>query len=96
MRWDETYPALEGKKQVKMQRLYLRRQWWNQGLGKVLLDYATDWARQQGFTDLWLVVWEKNDGAIRFYERNGYTCIGRYDFQFGPEVHHDYVMHCTL
>lgn len=96
LRWDETYPSLGDKKQVKMQRLYLRKKWWNQGLGKVLLDYATEWASHQGFTDLWLVVWEKNEGAIRFYERNGYTCIGRYDFQFGHEVHHDYVMHRAL
>ena len=34
-----------------------------------------DWARQQGCVEAHVDAYAKNDGAQRFYERNGYSSI---------------------
>jgi GNAT superfamily N-acetyltransferase len=77
-------PALE------LQRIYLLAQYWNKGHGKTLLDFAKTWAKEQNFEWIWLIVWFKNDGAIRFYQREGWEIFGRKDFLFGNEIHHDF------
>lgn len=44
----------------------------SQGIGKVLLDYAKDVARDAGAGFINLTVWAFNEDALRFYEREGY------------------------
>ena len=43
-----------------------------QGVGRLLLDKAREWASAQGVHEIELQVWELNQGAIRFYENLGY------------------------
>lgn len=43
------------------------------GIGSVLMEYVTDWARANGFDRMDLDVWEFNEGARRFYERYGFS-----------------------
>ena len=93
MRWDrseEFFP--NGERALELQRIYLLEKYWNQGLGKVLLDFSENYAREQGFEWIYLVVWLENHGAIRFYERNGWEKFARKQFQFGNEIHHDFVL----
>ena len=45
------------------------------GVGKKLLDTLVDWAKQKGFTEIFLGTTEKFIGAQRFYEKNGYVEI---------------------
>jgi len=42
------------------------------GIGSVLMEYVTDWAKKSGCTHMDLDVWEFNEGARRFYERYGF------------------------
>ncbi len=42
------------------------------GIGGVLMDYVTDYARSVGCTRMDLDVWEFNEGARRFYEHWGF------------------------
>ena len=93
MRWDrseEFFP--NGEKAVELQRIYLLKEFWNQGLGKTLLDFSENYAREQGFEWIYLVVWLENQGAIRFYERYGWEKFARKNFKFGNEIHHDFVL----
>ncbi len=42
------------------------------GIGSVLMEYVTEWAKSNGCNRMDLDVWEFNDGARRFYERYGF------------------------
>ena len=46
-----------------------------QGYGTKLLAYIVDEARSQGYRSLELDVTHVNDGAIRFYQRNGFAIV---------------------
>lgn len=46
------------------------------GAGKLLMHAASDWARAQGETQLYLYVLEGNTPAIKFYERQGWQFVG--------------------
>ena len=41
------------------------------GIGKVLYDYAVNYARERGYYNLTLNVWACNPSAMRFYEKCG-------------------------
>ena len=41
------------------------------GIGKVLYDYAVNYARENGYYNLTLNVWACNPSAMRFYEKCG-------------------------
>lgn len=43
------------------------------GIGGLLMEYVTEWARKNGCDHMDLDVWEFNDGARRFYERYGFA-----------------------
>lgn len=43
------------------------------GMGRALYDHALTWARQRGFFNVTLNVWECNPGARAFYEALGMT-----------------------
>lgn len=49
------------------------------GIGRQLMEYARDYAREQGCHNLTLHVWEGNPGAQAFYASMGmktqYTCL---------------------
>lgn len=49
------------------------------GIGSILLQEATAWARREG-KRLVLVVLEKDEGAIRLYDRAGWVRVGEYVF----------------
>lgn len=47
------------------------------GCGRALMTAATDWAREQGATQLLLTVWDGNEDAQRFYAALGYRTISQ-------------------
>jgi len=48
-----------------------------QGLGKKMLDRLTQDARTAGISTLLANISSKNEGSIRFHEKNGFTHAGR-------------------
>jgi ribosomal protein S18 acetylase RimI-like enzyme len=53
-------------------------------------------AKSEGFTTLWLGVWEHNDRAIEFYKRQGFVDVGQHDFWLGKDRQIDRIMQLTL
>lgn len=43
------------------------------GIGGMLMEHVTEWAKSIGCTRMDLDVWEFNDGARRFYEKYGFA-----------------------
>jgi ribosomal-protein-alanine N-acetyltransferase len=56
--------------------LVLNPSYRNRGLGKVLLERHYEACREKGITKVKLEVRHGNDGARRFYERNGFKLEG--------------------
>ncbi len=77
---------------LEIARLYVLEDHLGSGLGKILLDTAIDFAKQNQKKYLWLGVWKMNARAIRFYEKNGLRIFGSHPFPFGDEIQKDYLM----
>ena len=96
LRWDRSEEFFPKAPALELQRIYIKKDCWNGGYGKMLLDFTETYARYNGFDWLWLIVWSENEKGVRFYEREGWEKFGRKDFSFGNEIHHDYAMRKKL
>ena len=92
LRWDRSEEFFPDIRALELQRIYIKKNYWQQGYGKILLDFAEHYAHLHAYKRIWLVVWFKNENAVRFYEREGWETFAQKDFPFGNEIHHDFVM----
>lgn len=60
------------------------------------MNYCLDWARLAGHGAVWLGVWERNNRALTFYQRMGFTRFGYHYFQFGSERQRDFWLYKPL
>lgn len=81
---------------LEIERIYISGEYQSQGLGSVLMEHALAIARQNEKTSVWLGVWEKNEKAINFYKKHGFTVSGTHVFIMGDEVQTDFVMRKNL
>jgi ribosomal protein S18 acetylase RimI-like enzyme len=77
--------GVAGRSPVELQKLYFLRAATGLGLGRALFDHCTAAARTAGHDVMWLDVWAENHGAIRFYERNGFTHARDVTVQVGED-----------
>ena len=77
---------------VEVERIYVRKEYEGKGLGKVLMEYVFQQAKQNRKKYVWLGVWEKNVNAITFYEKMGFKQAGQHLFQIGNELQSDLIM----
>jgi diamine N-acetyltransferase len=64
----------------ELRRLYVESAFQGRGIGRQLLDAALDHPRLKGAANVFLDVWEENDGARRLYERYGFAVVGAHTF----------------
>jgi diamine N-acetyltransferase len=81
---------------LEIERIYVKRKFQKQGLGKYLFKKAIEVAMEQKKAKIWLGVWEKNENAIAFYERLGFVQTGAHSFYMGDEEQIDFIMTKTL
>ncbi len=81
---------------IEIERVYVKKSFQSAGLGKLLLGKAKEVAAAKKKTYLWLGVWEKNDRAIAFYQKNGFYVIGKHPFFMGTEEQTDLIMRKDL
>ncbi|KAM3504524.1 hypothetical protein MY11210_008321 [Beauveria gryllotalpidicola] len=77
---------------VELQRLYVDESYHGMGIGSRLAGAIEDLARNEGFTHMWLGVWEENQAAARVYAKLGYSGIGFHDFVVGSIVQRDDIL----
>ncbi|KAI5458698.1 acyl-CoA N-acyltransferase [Mariannaea sp. PMI_226] len=88
-----TEPCLVGvEKTVELQRIYVDLSTHSQGVGSLLSSTIDQMAREQGFKNIWLGVWEENKKAIRAYQKWGYRQVGDHDFALGSVIQRDEIM----
>ncbi len=81
---------------MELERIYVIKEFQGKKIGQKLLDKVLGIAKKNQMDYLWLGVWEKNERAIRFYERNGFSVIGSHPFRMGDEIQTDLIMKLPL
>jgi ribosomal protein S18 acetylase RimI-like enzyme len=81
---------------LEIERVYVIASYQGKNIGGQMIAFAVDVARQHHFDYVWLGVWEKNLGAIRFYERHGFNLFGSHEFMLGDDRQIDVLMKLPL
>lgn len=61
---------------VVIHRLAVNPELQNKGIGKLLMDFAEDYARKKNYSSIRLDSYSANKKALRFYEKRGYKKRG--------------------
>ena len=77
---DATHASISEPHTTKLDRIYLLKEYQALKLGKELLNFNIELAKQQGQSGMWLFTWIGNERAIRFYQKAGFDIIGRHQF----------------
>ena len=87
---------LQDNKGLEIERIYVKGSMQGKKIGQLLFDKAMQVARKKDVDYLWLGVWEKNPGAIKFYERNGLVKFASHSFRLGDDLQTDIMMKVVL
>ena len=79
--FNQPYPESEKQNITKLDRIYLLSGFYDLSLGKVLLQFNIDLAKQNQQAGIWLFVWTENQRAVNFYSKNGFVIIESHDFK---------------
>jgi len=80
------------KKLMLISKIYLLPEFVGSGTGNFLMNECFLIAQDEGFEGVWLCVWQKNERAIKFYEKYEFEKIGTTTFLLGKTLHQDIVM----
>ena len=83
---------LIGTASLELARLYVVKDFIGKHIGAALMQKAIAVAKEKSKHIIWLGVWEKNQRAIDFYHRFGFTKFGECDFLLGNDVQRDWLM----
>jgi diamine N-acetyltransferase len=84
--------SLETDNIIEIARIYTVSTETGKGIGTALMNRCIEIAKEKNRKYIWLGVWEKNDKAIRFYERFGFKRFGEHEFVLGNDVQTDWLM----
>lgn len=93
---DEAQTEKMGDESLEIERIYIKNEFQNHGLGKYLFNKALEMAKELNKKKIWLGVWEKNENAIAFYKKMGFVQTGAHSFYMGDEEQTDFIMTKTL
>ena len=87
---------LQDKNALEIERIYVSKDYYGKNLGQLLFSKAIAIAKANGLKNIWLGVWEKNERAINFYKKNGFTTFGNHSFVLGEDIQTDILMRLEL
>lgn len=87
---------LKESNSLEIERIYVVHEHRGKQVGQLLFNKALEIAHYKNFDYVWLGVWEKNAGAIRFYERNGMEKFDTHPFMLGSDQQTDHMMKLQL
>ena len=88
--------VLSNDQAVEIERIYVDRLFKGRGIGKTFILKAEEFANASRAKYLWLGVWEHNEQAIRFYEKNGFVKFSHHIFKLGDDEQTDLILKKTL
>lgn len=81
---------------LEIERIYVRKPYHRQGIGKALYEKAIEMASILNTSTIWLGVYEHNENAKAFYQRLGFEEIGSHSFYIGNDEQRDLIMSKSL
>lgn len=84
--------VLPNDQAVEIERIYVDRQFKGMGIGKMFMSKASEIANETRAKYVWLGVWEHNEPAIRFYEKNGFEKYSKHIFKLGDDDQTDLLL----
>ncbi|MEQ9591336.1 MAG: GNAT family N-acetyltransferase [Cyclobacteriaceae bacterium] len=84
------------KNSIELQRIYVVKNYIGKRVGAKLMQSCLDYAMQNGYEEIWLGVWERNNKAHQFYFRWGFEKFGEQKFQLGEDAQTDWLMKKSL
>ncbi|WP_370972166.1 GNAT family N-acetyltransferase [Enterobacter wuhouensis] len=78
--WEAAMPGT-GEVGVLLNKIYLAPAETGKNYGQVMFEQMVQLARNKGKTMLWLEVLEQNEGAYRFYQKQGMLCVNEVAFE---------------
>ncbi|MEP7005228.1 MAG: GNAT family N-acetyltransferase [Sphingomonas bacterium] len=91
-----TFPGEWRPDAIELYQFYVLGPWQGQGVAQKLMEWSLDHARSHGAKEIILSVYVDNHRAQRFYERYGFSEIGRYAFRVGETIDDDRIMRLVL
>ena len=70
--WDEKLTGLTREKQVKLHRVYLHKKTQGKGIGKKLMAWLENKAKQKSYEIIWLDAMNEQQQSFQFYKKLGY------------------------
>ena len=92
LNFGDAQTEFQDKNALEIERIYVSGEHHGKKIGKQLLNFAIDTAKEKGFNYVWLGVWEHNNKAIGFYEHAGFEVFGSHDFLLGNDRQRDLLM----
>jgi ribosomal protein S18 acetylase RimI-like enzyme len=96
LRQDRKPKKLENENVIEIQRIYVLKEFQGFRIGKTLIEMVKKLAKAEGFKAIWLQVWQKNNKAIRFYQKVGFVVYETATFILGDDVQQDFLMRYDL
>ncbi len=72
---NKPHPAVALQPVTYMERLYLLSRFYNLKLGQQLMQHAVNLSKNSSEKGMWLTVWQKNERALRFYQKAGFAVV---------------------
>jgi len=80
------------KHPTELCRFYVSQRWHGLGVAHELMNAVLATVSDLASDRLWLGVWERNDRALRFYQKFGFAVVGDHAFVLGHDTQRDLVM----
>ncbi|WP_339835308.1 GNAT family N-acetyltransferase [uncultured Maribacter sp.] len=81
---------------IELERIYVIASYQGKRLGEEILNQIKHIALQRKKNSLWLGVWEHNQRAIKFYQRNAFKKFGTHPYFIGNDEQTDWLMRFDL
>lgn len=88
--------AVSTRPTVELSKCYVRDSFHGHGVATALMGASLEAAARDGAASVWLGVNQRNERAIRFYEKSGFVRVGTKKFLVGDELHDDFVLEQQL
>lgn len=75
------YEKIEEKEVSKLERIYLKKEFYSKNLGQTIFDFNLNLANEKNQSGIWLYSWVENKRGLKFYTRNGFEIIDQRDFK---------------
>lgn len=96
LNYNQAQSDLKEKNGMELERIYVLQGFQGINIGKKLLYFTINQAKQKKLDYVWLGVWDKNLRAIAFYKRNGFEISGSHPFYLGSDQQTDLIMKLNL